>query len=205
MISKSILNPEAFVITDELSQQNYNGCDQEWYHSKWKRLSGCAPTVASNLIYYLNKSHEGHPYKKYLSALMEDVWKYVTPSIKGVNSIDRFCKGVLSYSKSKGLNVQYRYINLPRTLSQRPSLLEIIAFIEGGLARDIPVAFLNLCNGKVDNLYSWHWVTIISIEYAEDMSSTFIDIMDEGIVKHVNLKLWSQTTTRGGGFVYIYI
>jgi len=77
-----------------------------------------------------------------------------------------------------------------------------LSFLEGGLIKDAPIAFLNLCNGQVKNLDPWHWVTIISLEYAENGKSASIKILDEGLIKKIDLALWYDTTTLGGGFVY---
>jgi hypothetical protein len=64
------------------------------------------------------------------------------------------------------------------------------------------VAFLNLCNGSEKKLDRWHWVTLISLEYAEGGERVFADILDAGIIKRIDLALWYKTTTLGGGFVY---
>jgi hypothetical protein len=80
--------------------------------------------------------------------------------------------------------------------------MDVVYFLEGALQQDSPIAFLNLCNGDEKNLQSWHWVTIIALEYSEDGNSAFIDILDEGLIKKIDLLLWYKTTTHGGGFVY---
>ena len=64
------------------------------------------------------------------------------------------------------------------------------------------MAFLNLCNGEEKNLDRWHWVTIISLEYAKDKNQVLANILDEGVIKKISLSLWYHTTTLGGGFVY---
>ncbi len=50
------------------------------------------------------------------------------------------------------------------------------------------------------DLDPWHWVTIISLEYSE--GSAVVCIMDEGRLIDVDLKMWYDTTIRGGGFAY---
>jgi hypothetical protein len=69
------------------------------------------------------------------------------------------------------------------------------------LDNDVPVAFLNLCNGEEKNLDKWHWVTIISIEFDDDKCSSAVEILDEGMVKKIDIPLWYRTTTLGGGLV----
>jgi hypothetical protein len=67
------------------------------------------------------------------------------------------------------------------------------------LSGDRPVAFLNLCNGKEKNLDRWHWVTVVSMEYTPPV---LLRVLDGGTVKTVDLALWRDTTTDGGGFAY---
>ena len=113
-----------------------------------------------------------------------------------------FYEDVLSYKLAKGINAQYAVCDLPEEKVNRPKLNEVLKFLEVALLKDTPIAFLNLCNGQVKNLDPWHWVTIISLEYGEDRNSASIKILDEGLIKKIDLALWYDTTTLGGGFVY---
>ena len=106
---------------------------------------------------------------------------------------------------NEGRNVKYDFCNLPKDTSCRPKLSKVIDFLEGALVNDAPIAFLNLCNGEEKNLQRWHWVTIISLEYSEDRKSVFIKILDEELIKKIDLTLWYNTTTLGGGFVYFTV
>jgi hypothetical protein len=63
------------------------------------------------------------------------------------------------------------------------------------------VAFLSLDKGEEELLDSWHWVTMLSLQYEEDGSAAFADVADEGKLLHVDLKKWFDTTGLGGGFV----
>lgn len=208
MITKSISNPNLFKVLDESSNEIYYGCNQEWYATELQRLSGCGPTVASSIIFYLNYTRhslelgESFNSKKNCVSFMEKIWQYVTPTTEGIPTTKMFYEDVLSYTKSKGLNVQYAFCDLPKNKSHRPKLPEILDFLEGALLKDVPIAFLNLCNGDEKNLEGWHWVTIISLEYEEDGSCAFVNILDEGLIKKIDLMLWYNTTTQGGGFVY---
>ncbi len=207
IIYRSISNTDLFKIIDESSQQTYYGCNQTWYATKWQRLAGCGPSAASNIIYYLShnpavsNSAQRIGKETYLM-LMKEMWKYVTPTLKGVSTTKRFYKGVLSYADSKGQRIQYASCDLPKKKMQRPPFPEVLHFVETGITQDIPVAFLNLCNGEVENFDRWHWVTIISLEYTEDGNSAFVSVLDEGVIKKIDLALWYNTTTLGGGFVY---
>ena len=201
MIVRSIDRPDWFAIVDESEQKKYYGCDQEWYGDEWQRRAGCGPSVATNLYAYLVGFGKGSNSKKSWLSLMEEVWAYVTPSKGGMPDTKTFYESVLSYAGAKGQHFVRRCCDLPENKPDRPAFSVVLKFIEEGLQKDAPVAFLNLCNGEETNLYKWHWVTVISLEY-EEGGSAFVDILDEGRIKRINLALWYETTTLGGGFVY---
>jgi hypothetical protein len=207
MITKSISNPNLFKIIDEDTHKIYHGCNQKWYTTVWRRLSGCGPTVASNLIFYLYLTRQTPDsrqnfIRKNCLPLMEEIWEYVTPTFKGVSTTKMFYEAVLSYAKSKGLDVQYSFFDLPQDKLNRPRLSELLNFLERALCKDAPIAFLNLCNGAEKALERWHWVTIISLEYKDNGDYAFVNILDDGQIKKINLALWYNSTTKGGGFVY---
>jgi len=211
MIKNSISNPEFYEILDEDTNKLYYGCTQDWYSKFWQRMSGCGPSVASNVVLYINhnryKFEIGKSYnnKKNCLLLMDDVWNYVTPTMKGVNNTKIFYEGVLSYVKEKGLNVDYDVLNIPKDKSSRPEFSTLLNFIEISLQKDSPVAFLNLHNGEEKELDKYHWVTIISLEYEKDSSRAYVEILDEGLIKKIDLLLWYNTTTLGGGFAYFTV
>lgn len=208
MATMSIRNMNLLKIYDEKSQKTYFGGDQEWYSKKWQRLSGCGPTAATNIFYYLShskdflESEEKLNTKESWISLMEEMWGYVTPSMRGVHTTKMFFEPMVNFAKTKGRNLEYYVCEVSEDQSQRPRFQEILKFIEGGLAKDTPVAFLNLNNGEVKNLDRWHWVTIISLEYIEEGQSASLTILDYGKVKKIDLSLWYDSTTLGGGFVY---
>lgn len=209
MTATSISNPNLLRVFDEDTHETCYGCNQKWYPTLWRRLSGCGPTVASNLIFYLHLTrltsgpNQSLLTKKTCLSLMEEIWRFVTPTITGgVSTTKMFYEAVLSYAKLKGLNVEYGLLNLPKDKSCRPGLPEILSFLEGALSKDAPVAFLNLCNGAEKSLERWHWVTIISVEYTQNEDHIFVNILDDGQIKKIDLSLWYNTTTKGGGFVY---
>lgn len=211
MKAVAIGNLNLFKIVDATKAETYYGCQQSWYPKQWQRLSGCGPTVATNLFFYL--CHNQAPLqleektntKENWISLMEEMWEYVTPTRRGVNTTERFYESLQSFLKAKGLEAGYRFCNVAADKSQRPGFGEILDFIAEALTKDSPVAFLNLCNGKVENLDRWHWVTLISLDYSEDGSRAFANILDEGQIKRIDLALWFETTTLGGGFVYFML
>lgn len=203
----SLTCPEIFRIADEKEEKKYEGCGQGWYRKKWQRMAGCGPTAASNIILYLNRNAdagcgEGFLGKEECLSLMEDMWEFVTPGLQGVHTTRMFYEGVLGYAESKDMKIGFEVCDIPKDRSERPEFSRVLGFIEDGLARDCPVAFLNLCNGQELSLDRWHWVTIISLEHDGDMEKATVEVLDEGAVKRLNLALWFNTTKRGGGFVY---
>ncbi len=205
---QSISNLDLLKILDDDTHETHYGCNQEWFPTKWQRLSGCGPSVATNIIYYLSQTQDifgvkqGSNNKNDFLELMEEVWKYVTPTLRGIHTTKMFYDSVLSYAVSKGVQVGYQHLDVPKQKSKRPELSGILKFLKEALLKDSPIAFLNLCNGHENNLDKWHWVTITSIEYNDAESSLFADVLDEGLIKKVDLALWYNTTKQGGGFVY---
>jgi hypothetical protein len=211
MKSISISNLEFLRIKDQSTHEIYYGCDQEWFFTEWQRNSGCGPSVASNIILYmLNKGNirevcQKDNCKNQCLLLMEEVWSHVTPTQEGIPTTKMFCDLVLPYIKSRGLDCDYKMMDLPEDKNSRPDILEVLSFLEEALLKDSPVAFLNLCNGAEKNLEGWHWVTIISLEHVDDTKQAHIHILDEGQLKKIDFKLWYDTTTRDGGFVYFTV
>ena len=208
MITRSLSNPDLFKVVDAPAHKIYYGCNQEWYNTEWQRRSGCGPAVASNIILYLSHTQEKPGFEKNCSlkekcvSVLEELWAFVTPTLAGIPSTRMFSDTVLAYAKANGLNVEYFVYDLPDNKAGKPPLAEVVTFIETALIKDVPVAFLNLCHGDEKRLYSWHWVTITSLEYAENGDGAFVTILDEGLFKRIDLALWHNTTTLGGGFVY---
>lgn len=206
---KAVSNLDILKIYDDVDNKIYYGCDQEWYTSKWQRLSGCGPTVATNIIFYLVHRQDTFSLdnnfnrKTHWVSLMEEIWQYVTPTIRGIPNTKLFYQGILKYSKAKEKNLIYSFCDVPKDKKSRPAFQEVLKFIERGLDKDTPIAFLNLCNGDEKNLDQWHWVTIVALEYAEDGSSAFVNILDGGSMLKVDLSLWYETTKQGGGFVFV--
>ncbi|MGE5583141.1 MAG: hypothetical protein ACM3X9_11485 [Bacillota bacterium] len=208
MIKKTIFNLEPFKVLNEDTNEICYGCNQNWYTTVWQRMAGCGPTTATNLLLYLDSSRQTpdptrFKTKKGCLALMEDVWKYITPTFRGVSTTKIFYEGLISYAKSKGFDTEYYFVDIPEDKTSRPGLSSVLNFLDGALSKDVPVAFLNLCNGAEKNLDRWHWVTILALKYTENAEQAFINILDNGEIKEVDLALWYNTTTKDGGFVYL--
>ena len=196
----SLSNIEALKVMDFATAEVFYGCDQRWFATEWQRSAGCGPSVASTILLYLNRRNADRTPppndRKLCAARMEEVWQYVTPTDRGIPSTEMFCKAICSYGTAKGLDFSCRICDVPEDTQSRPDFAVLSAFLDAALTRDIPVAFLNLCNGDEKNLDRWHWVTLVSRE------DTIAHILDEGEIKIVDLARWRDTTVQGGGFVW---
>ena len=115
------------------------------------------------------------------TAHMVRVWDYVTPRFHGLNRPELMVEGMAAYAASRGVPLSPALLAFPAARTKRPPWEEVADFVRRSLARDCPVAFLNLHNGRVKELDWWHWVTIIRLT--------------------IDFHLWYETTRRRGGFV----
>lgn len=203
--SDKLSHIEYLHVMDPDSRKLFCGSNQEWFPDEWQRRAGCGPSVAANILFYLNRKENfaccgGE--RGDLLCLMEDAWKSVTPEINGIPSTTLFLKKLKQYAHSLGKNFVYFALDIPPRQAERPSLSAVIKFVSQGLRGDVPIAFLNLDQGAEKNLESWHWVTITALSYSGSGRAALVTICDEGTSKQIDLKLWLETTTQGGGFVY---
>ena len=194
---------EALLIRDEDGNTTFGG-DQNWYSAKWHKQAGCGPTNGAHLISYLSQTRGKYSIltlhdcrsKTGFTALMEDVWHYMTPGIRGVNKTKFFNKSLCAYANDRGVSLSCRLLEIPMIRKKRPSCEEMLNFITQALSDDLPVAFLNLHNGGVINLESYHWVIIVAM----DLKTNQVIIYDHGKKFEIDLKLWLSQTKAGGGF-----
>jgi len=98
------------------------------------------------MLFYLNNTRstfglgENASSKENCLSLMEEIWKYVTPTKEGMPSTKMFYEALLNYTKAKGLNVEYGFCDVPEDKSRRPELSEIIDFLESALIKDAPAS-----------------------------------------------------------------
>jgi hypothetical protein len=183
------------------------GGSQEWYTDVWMKKAGCGPTVASNIVWYLTRSRSALPplcdtgdgSREKFVWLMLDMFDYVTPGLGGVNTSAIFADGLARYGTDHGVTLTTRVLELPAWPCKRPELPAVTDFIQTALQSDAPVAFLNLSNGTLTNLESWHWVTILSL----DPNTATATICDQGDTLDIDLGEWLRTSKLGGAMVYI--
>jgi hypothetical protein len=186
------------------------GANQSWYEESFQRRAGCGPTSAAHLIWYLAGAHAGcaalcpaaggERTKDNFLPLMQNLWTYVTPGPMGVNTTVIFTEGARRYGADRGVPIDARALPVPVFPSMRPDAKEAARFLTDALSKDLPVAFLNLSNGSLANLDSWHWVTFVAFE-----PESFGALMyDNGNRQEIDLKEWLGTTLLGGGFVVLF-
>jgi len=154
------------------------GCNQDWYLIEWRRRAGCGPVAATNILLYLRKKYgvgkipyENGSVNEVLDA-MNDVYLFVRPKRHGLHTVRKFVKGMCNFGRKYGLSFLYRYIIVPPQEEKRPGLDKIVRFIEEGLSNDVPIAFLNLDAGDVEEqLSSWHWVTVVGMSRGDSAGS----------------------------------
>jgi len=206
MIRKTLTNPDLFKFYDQKSKQEFFGSNQRWYPTTWQRLAGCGPCAASNIYYYLtylqNSLENKLESREEWVSLMGELWKHVKPSIRGVNKFEMFYKPMLEFAQKKGMELSYHLCEVPEEVYRRPTFQRVIDFLGEALDKDLPIAFLNWCNGEVKNLDRWHWVTIIELGYDLEKDWAYVNILDEGRFKTIDLALWLKSTKLGGGFLY---
>jgi len=190
-----LAKPELMNIANDTGEV-FIGGSQEWYEDKWHKKSGCGPVAATNLVYYqMRKSGLDPDY----FLLMREMYDYVTPTLRGVNSSDIFTAGVKRFASANGIPISTVALDIPKKKRDRPDSNKLKEFIVTSLNMDSPVAFLVLSNGTVSSLDNWHWVTILTI----DADKMLIEVSDYGKIIEVNISEWLETSMLGGAMVYI--
>jgi hypothetical protein len=209
-ILAELAQPELILIHGERQDEVFFGCDQDWYPGNWQKRAGCGPCTAATLLYYLARRNPGLQ-KLYTATshnrtdftrFMEEIWHYVTPGSMGVNEATILTDGVRCFAATIQIHLVPAILKIPGNPQASQRLFsEMVDFIRQGLSQDCPVAFLNLSNGKLPNLDSWHWVTITGLAASDD--GTILAIAaDSGERKELDLRLWYCTTLLGGSLVY---
>ncbi len=208
MTAHALAEIDRFKIVDQPTGRVYLGYDQEWYGTAWQRRAGCGPTTACNLLRYLMPSlgpaaRKLPDRRSEAPAFMEELWRYVTPTCHGVNTTSLFATSVLAYAQAQAWPLDCRVWDVPAARAHRLPLDDLVHVLDKALAQDLPVAFLNLCNGEESLLDEWHWVTIIALADARPGAGLTVRLLDSGAVKQIDLARWYATTTRDGGFVVL--
>lgn len=206
MKTVSIKSKHILKIINSDEKTDIYGSNQDWYHREKQRRCGCGPATVTNIIYYIRSKHlennqDSRLTKEKCLELMNEMWSFVTPGPRGIPSTAMLGEGIVKYLHEHKLDIRLNYLDIPEEKQLRPDLGAVVAFLHKALENDIPVAFLNLDNGKVDKLESYHWVTVTSLEYNLDENEAYLDIIDGGDEMKIDLLCWLTTAKAGGGFV----
>ena len=210
--------PELLYVPDEQGSKFFGG-NQYWY-PKGDFVPGgaCGATTASNILAYIlltrpellekakNEGLDGlskppiKTSKADFIGFMKKVYRYFSPSIIGLHA-PYFLKGMQKLSEQYGFSMSAKKLSIPVRNMKRPPFSDVIKFIRAALEADIPVAYLILSTGGVQNLYKWHWVTIIGL----DNKNKKIRILDNTQASWVELDAWLEKSRLGGAFIRILI
>ena len=183
------------------------GGSQDWYPEERPRRAGCGPVAASNIMWYMSRLRPewrrlcdvSSRDKPSFIRLMQEMYNYVTPGQRGVNTSAIFTDGAVRFGAAHGVTLTPRVLEIPELLRRRPSWDAVCDFISAALSENRPVAFLNLSNGALQNLENWHWVTI----FALDAGAKTVSVSDQEKVLSIDLAKWLETTLLGGALVYL--
>jgi len=167
------------------------GGSQAWYRRFWHRQSGCGPTNAALLVWYLARTRSeyaglcdtGARSKDDFLRVMDAMFRCVTPGFRGVHSPAKFIRGVEAYAEVRGTDLSLTVLEPEQ--------------IAPALQKDLPVAFLNLHSGNQRQLTHWHWMTIVACEPGTMRARC----CDGGRVLEFSLREWQATSRLGGSFV----
>lgn len=117
--------------------------------------------------------------------------------MRGVDTVSKYQDGYDKYLKTSNLSLSKNKI----LILNNSSINEIFNYLFEAINDDHPVAFLNLDNGSENQIDSWHWTTIVSLEKIDD--TIYVNLCDEGLLKKVNLSNWIKTSNNDS-FIYYY-
>lgn len=201
----SLKNPEALKHLNGAGNEPASfGCNQSWYRKSFQQMAGCGPCAATNLIQYSSQQKIFNAPNMLLPDfvdMMHQVWSYVTPGFMGVHKTKQLANGIDRFATEHRLPFRAVRLDIPVFRINRPSQEKIIQFITDGLNENSPVAFLNLSNGRLTDLESWHWVTITEL-HRNSEGHYLVDIANYGLMTRIDLSSWLNSTRLGGGFVF---
>jgi len=198
----SVKSVEMIIVNgaDHEGAPHYGG-NQDWYSSPWRRGSGCGPTTIATVTSYMQRASCARAIEKSeFVAHMNDIWRFVTPTMFGLPKTSQVRRRVERLIAVRGFPSNVEELDVPENTAERPSFCTVAAFIAESLARDVPVAFLCLDNGGQEELDNWHWTTLVTL----DDETRQAEIIDSGRRFTIDLGRWIEDTTKGGGFVSLH-
>ena len=195
-------NHKDFVKVDN----KYYGGNQKWLYTEklrgkfWADRS-CGVVASSNCLIHLSNykdKYRGIYNYHDLSKLnyvrfTNELYKHIKPRIYGVHNLYRLNRGLKSFVRQRGFNIDSSKMSNPRDLNRT------INFIKSGLKNDSPVLMLTW-NSDIKNL-KYHWVTITGY-YKSVQGENFIISSNSGRMETFSLDLWLRSRSFYKGLIY---
>lgn len=195
----------------------FYGGDQNRFLKYGDRTSACGTVAAANLFAYIYRNSA--EFKDLLPrsepvittgdymAFMTEVIKYVSPlritvlhiPVWGITSSQKFAEMCGQFIRAKNLSLTDRIIS-----NKTSGIDEAAGIIADQLAKDNPVALLNLRNPGLKNIsytdsygktvktdFQFHWVVITSIEKHDDNISVTVSSEGSKAILDLN-KIWNS-------------
>ena len=141
------------------------GGNQEWFIGPMMKLGGCgAETACESSIYFANYFGMKHLYPFDLSHLTVEDYKkfgaimkpYLSPRMTGIDRLDIFIDGYLSYLKDRGeTGIEMREFSGDNSFESARD--KVIKQIDNGYP--IPMLMLNHRDKRYKD-YDWHWFIV---------------------------------------------
>lgn len=151
------------VIRDDSGTLFYGG-SQDWYRQKFHRLAGCGPTCAANLAaFYEIGIRPEKPYRKdHFLGLMDRMYEYVKPGMRGFPWRDRFQEKFLQYAKDQGVSLSTGF--LEQWTDAEPPFRYVKNEIDAG--RPLAMLILEHTEESIED-ETWHWMAVTGYEETE--------------------------------------
>ena len=184
----------------------YFGADQEWFASKWHRMSGCGPQTAAQIALYMAAAFPdscaslyrfGYPAdKKDFAQHMAGVRKFVKPGPMGLTDPIEFANGLLAYAARYGADI------IAQQISPKLSAGVAFGFFKQALLHGYLPALLLLRNPSPElDDFTWHWMTVTGC----DEEKRTLTIATYGKRYEIPFdKAWNQQKPYYAAGVYFY-
>jgi hypothetical protein len=206
MTEISLVHIDAFAITDD-DGKTYFGGDQTWLPPKeFHREAACGATTCANILSYYSRTGKDFAdlrthrleTKTGFTEHLKEVYRDITPGPLGTMP-KTIIAGAEKFASDRETRLRISILKVPCMRKHRAPFSDAADFITAGLERDLPIAFLNLSNGGVKDLDSYHWVTIAAINRETGM----VRIVDNGELLEIDLKRWIERSAVGGAFLLL--
>lgn len=184
----------------------YFGGKADWFSAPPQRPLREGAVVAAEILSYLAATRDNlwdlyPPGQRRTQAefegLAEKVQNFISPYERGQVCLSGFVDGLTAYTDHAGHRLVFNVLDIPADRSKRPSADRCEGFIDDAMNRDSPVAFLTRSHGSREGEVVYHWSLIVR------RSGSKVLLADNGTQTSMDFRLWHDTTTLGGGLVFV--